>query len=605
MGDQGRQTPLFSQSPMGILVLDRQGQVVNVNEVGCRDLARARERIVGQPFSGWILPGDSSRAQDALEMVMAGQATRWRGRIRRGDGLPRVHRIHGVPLLRDGGVEGALLFLKDITESGQGRPELRQFQELLENLPGQFVVLTDRGGKIRYSSGLGRTHFRDSSTILGTHFRELVGHEREGEENVADLLRSVGEGKSWGGVQWHRRKDGVSFPVEVFASPQLDTKTGQVLGVMVVGRDLSPVRKFKELATRNEPLAHIGSLVGRIAQELEGGVDRLREALGDPGDESPDSLEAGREELRRMRRFLEGIQEFGSRGVPRPRSLSLAERAHLAVERASGRMGSLGIQPILEVPPNVPQVFADEGFLDRILDIVMENALDAAEVSPIPLLRLEVNTGPEGVILRVTNSGSTLQKDWLDQVFDPFFTTRQGHSGLGLAIARGMMEAHQGRIWAEIPQDGFLTMALEFPKEAPDRVRPFRPSPLRLSRSRTVLVVDDDEAIRVALRTFLEKVGYQVKEAWSGRSALAQLTAGRLPEVVLTDLKMSDGNGYWFLEELGREHPKLVSRTIIITGDVDHEAAHDLSAQTGCPLVRKPFELPELLEVLDQVGLKN
>jgi two-component system NtrC family sensor kinase len=168
-----------------------------------------------------------------------------------------------------------------------------------------------------------------------------------------------------------------------------------------------------------------------------------------------------------------------------------------------------------------------------------------------------------------------------------------------------MMRAQDGRMWAEIPDGGFLTIALEVPREDPDRVRSFRPAPLNLTRSRTILVVDDDEAIRGALRAFLEKVGYQVKEAWSGRSALAALTSGRLPEIVLTDLKMSDGSGYWFLEELARDFPRLVRRTVIITGDADHEAATDLAANTGCPLVRKPFELPELLEILDQVSLRN
>jgi CheY-like chemotaxis protein len=118
-------------------------------------------------------------------------------------------------------------------------------------------------------------------------------------------------------------------------------------------------------------------------------------------------------------------------------------------------------------------------------------------------------------------------------------------------------------------------------------------------------VVDDDEAVRVSLRAFLEKVGYQVREAWSGRSALAELTSARLPEIVITDLKMSDGSGYWFLEELEREFPRLVRRTVILTGDADHEAADGLAQRTGCPLVRKPFELPELMEVLDQVALGN
>lgn len=603
MAENGNRSPLFLESPLGIVVLDRSGKVMDLNDSACKDLARPRDRLLNRPFTEWILPGDRSRAEAAIDMIMEGKRTDWRVRLRRGDGMPRLHQVHASPLRRGKAVEGVLLFLRDFSEKGEGRPETRQLQSLMENLPGQFVVMTDKKGQIRYSSGLGRTHFRDNRAVLGLPYRELLGPEREGEENLEDLLEQVGEGGSWAGVQWHRRKDSTAFPVEVFAHPHLDPKTGQVLGILMVGRDLSVVRKWREMAEENRPLAQIGSLTGRVAEEMRKGLGRLEGYLSS----SPDDKGSGTnwkevgQELDRLKRFLGAVEEFGERPTPRPGRLSLADRTHGALERASGRMAAMGIQPVLEVPPNLPQVFADAECLDQVLDRVLENALDALAGSPIPLLRLELRKGAEGVLLHMTNSGSTVQKDWLGEIFDPFFTTREGHPGLGLAVVRGMMQVQNGRIWAEIPQEGFLTMVLEFPQEAPDRVIPFRPTPLNLSRSRTVLVVDDDETIRGAVRTFLEKVGYEVREAWSGRSALAQLTSARLPELVLTDLKMSDGSGYWFLEEMGRDFPALVGRTIIVTGDVDHEAAYELAQETGCPLVRKPFELPELLEVLDGV----
>ena len=603
MAENGNRSPLFQESPLGIVVLDRGGRVMDLNDAACKDLARPRDRLLDRPFSEWVLPGDRPRMEEAVHQVLQGRRSEWRARLRRGDGMPRIHQLHGSPLRRGDSVEAVLLFLRDFSEKGEGRPETRQLQTLMENLPGQFVVMTDKKGRIRHASGLGRTHFRDNTTVLGLSYQELLGPDRKGESNLEDLLGRVGDGESWAGVQWHRRKDGVSFPVEVFANPHLDVRTGQVLGILIVGRDLSVTRKWREIAEEARPLAQIGSLTARIAEEIRLGLTRLEGIV-------PASVEArgagigwkeAREELDRLKRFLAAIEEFGERGTPRQRSISLADRAHGALERASGRMASQGIQPVLEVPPNLPPVFADEGCLDQILDRLLENALDALEGSPIPLLRLDLRKGAEGILLRMTNSGSTVQKDWVGEIFDPFFTTRKGHPGLGLAVVRGLMESNGGRIWAQIPQDGFLAVVLEFPIEASGRVIPFRPTPLNLARSRSVLVVDDDESIRGAVKTFLEKVGYEVKEAWSGRSALAQLTSGRLPELVLTDLKMADGSGYWFMEEMGRDFPALVKRTIIVTGDADHEMAYELTRQTGCPLVRKPFELPELLEVLDGV----
>ncbi len=613
MAETAKSSPLFTESPLAILVVDPRGHVMNINPAGCKDLARPRARVVDTPLIEWVLPGDRSRVEEGLSLVLEGTAGSWKARIRRGDGLARIQEFLAAPLRKEGGVEGALIFLRDMTEGGAGRPDTVQLQTLLENLPGQFVLVTDKAGRIRHSSGLGRTHYRDNSSVLGAPYQELLGHERDGEANLEDLLRTVGAGKSWSGVQWHRKMDGASFPAEVFASPHLDPRSGQVLGGLVVGRDITAIRKWKEQAQRSEPLAQIGSLTARIAQEMGKAVDRLEAALprghmgggGTEGGAGQERQHQLRVEMGRLRTFLSGVSEFGNRGNLRCNPVSLPDLTDEALERCGGRLGSLGIQPTAEVPPNLPHVFADQRYLARILDILLDNALDALEGVPNPFLKVDLRNGADGVLLRMTNSGSAVQEDWLEEIFDPFFTTREGRPGLGLAVARGMITAHEGRIWAEIPQGGFLTVVLELPREAPERIREFRPAPLNLSRLRTVLVVDDDETVRLAMRAFLEKVGYQVREAWSGRSALAQLTTGRLPEILITDLRMADGSGYWFLEELERAFPRLVRRTVIVTGDADHEAASELTARTGCPLVRKPFELPHLLEVLDQVSLKS
>lgn len=608
MARSSSSNPLFHESPLGILVLDRDGRIQNANPAACRCFARPRERLTGSTLTDWILPADRFRSQDGVEGALQESSSLWRARIRRGDGLPRVQEFKAVPLRREDRVEGALLFLRDLNEGREGRPEILQLQRLIENLPGQFVLVTDKGGKIRYSSGLGRTHFRDNGSVLGLDYARLLGGEREGEATVEELFREVGSGNTWAGIQWHRRKDGAAFPVEVYAAPQLHPRSGQVLGVLLVGRDLSEIRKWRERSERVEPLARIGSLVTRISREMEEGVCRLETALWETdGSETlePELQDSLAREVRALRGFAAGVAEFGSRGNLRPHPLDLPELVHEALERVEGRLGARDIHPLVEIPPNLPAVFADRRYLGCILDALLGNALDALDGDPEPLLKLVLRNGPDGVLLSITNSGAGISRDWVEEIFDPFYTSKEGRPGLGLAVARGMLKAQDGRIWAEVPEEGLLTLALELPREAPNRIRTFRPVPLDLSRARSVLVVDDDEAVRVSLRAFLEKVGYQVREAWSGRSALAELTSARLPEIVITDLKMSDGSGYWFLEELEREFPRLVRRTVILTGDADHEAADGLAQRTGCPLVRKPFELPELMEVLDQVALGN
>ncbi len=634
MHEPARQNLLFHESPVGILVVDRTGHIRNVNPAGCADLARPLDRLLGSSVLDWVLAGDRERCEEGLRLALEGRTASWTARIVKGDGLPRLKEFRAVPLGKGGGVEGAVVFLQPYPPPDAERAENLQLQSLLENLPGHFVLVTDRGGRIRRASGLVRTHYRDSGSVLGLHLSEIVGKVREGEGSADDVLGVMVSGKPWSGVQWHRRADGGSFPVEIFASPHLDPRTGQVVGVLVAGRDLSSERRWKDRAEQLEALAQLGAFTGRVVTELAGRLDRLEGALRGTAAGEKDTApgkgtgvgEAGRDgqghgppaqedrggnpapwesELQGLRKLLASLADLGQGRHPRRTLLSLPERVHEAVRRFSSRMEALGLQPTVEVPPNLPPVFADARSLDRILEILLENALDALEGTPDRYLALSLTPLKEGVTLRVTNSGSTVQTDGVEEIFDPFYTTRGGKAGLGLAVARALARLQEGRMWAEIPGKGLLTLALELPKEARDRGKVFHPAALSLCRPRTVLVVDDDEAIRRSLRSFLEKVGYQVREAWSGRSALAQLTSARLPEIVLTDLRMADGSGYWFLDEMAKAFPKLVRRTVLITGDAEYERASELAARTGCPLVRKPFELPHLLEVLDQVAVRN
>lgn len=541
-------TPLFSESPIGVLILDGMGRIKDVNPVGCGAFARPLERLCGTLLLDWVLPADRTKTEDRIQEVVEGKVTEWDTSIRRGDGLPRIQRLRAIPLRRGGVVGGILVFLRGASEPEAGRPERNQLQRFMENLPGQFLLTTDKAGKIRFSSGLGRTHFWDNSTVLGQHYRVLVGGERDGGQTLDELLREVCAGNPWAGMQWHSREDGQRFPVEVFGSPHRDPETGRIVGALIVGRDISTQQRWRDQAEISEPLAQIGQLSSRIAREMDAGLGRLEDLTLSPstdGDRPGIDTSAVRSQLERTRRLLA-----------------------------------------------------------RVLEVLLENALDALEGTAKRHLEIELKDSADGVVWRITNSGSEVREESLSQLFDPFYTTREGHVGLGLAVAHRMVRAHQGRIWAEIPDAGFLTVSVELPREAPDRVRSFRPVPLNVSRPRTVLVVDDDEGHRAGLRAFLEKVGFEVAEAWSGRSAMAQVTSGHLPEMVITDLKMADGSGFWFLEELEQEFPRLVRKTVVLSGNADHEAAVRLSEDTGCPVIRKPFDAGQLLDILDQVAVE-
>jgi DNA-binding NtrC family response regulator len=113
-----------------------------------------------------------------------------------------------------------------------------------------------------------------------------------------------------------------------------------------------------------------------------------------------------------------------------------------------------------------------------------------------------------------------------------------------------------------------------------------------------VLVVEDDDTVRGVVRRSLEHAGLTVREAESGRRALAMLREGVEATAVVTDLKMAEGSGGWLLAQLAYEYPRLLSRVVVISGNAGGAAAAHVAARWRCPVLAKPFTVAELVDAV-------
>ena len=593
-----RERVFFESSPTAMILLTPEGTVEDLNRAARKTLGVKPESLLGRPILLTVVPEDRDRVREFFLRVLQGQQREWMTRFTRGDAATRLQWVRAVPIERSGQAEGILMFTRDITEAREGRPETVQLQMLLENLPGQFTAVLDAQGRIRYSAGLARTHFRNDVDLIGTPLQELLEPGEEGND-VATILETTHEGGHWSGTQWHRRVDGTVFPIRTFASPYMDSRDGRVLGVLLVGRDVSSEYDWRNRAERSRRLAAIGELVGRIAAEVDSGLARIQASLGDGEDVAKAC------ELLRMRSFARSLKSFTATGSGRRGRVVLDDAVREAVARLQGRITRIGASLSIEGADAATSVTGDRERLVTLVQVLLENALDSAEEGGDGVITLSVGSGMSGGVLRVANQLPETAEPAFHRLFEPMFSTRAGHAGLGLTIARSIAEEHGGRVWSEIDDARRVVFSVHLPEDATEPKSRFRAAPLVLSRTRSVLVVDDEHEVRSGIRRFLEKVGFEVREAWSGRSALAQITAGHPPELVLTDMRMSDGSGQWLLDELSRDFPDLLRRTVIITGDPEDYAVAEMVARTGCPVMAKPLELPELLELLEEVALRD
>jgi CheY-like chemotaxis protein len=218
--------------------------------------------------------------------------------------------------------------------------------------------------------------------------------------------------------------------------------------------------------------------------------------------------------------------------------------------------------------------------------------------------RIDVDT----VRIEIEDSGPGIPADSLEQIFNPFYTTKPvGHgTGLGLSISLGIISEHGGRIWAENVPTGGAKFCIDLPRVAPGRHRADPPtvSPIALSEGLRVLVADDELSIRQALCRFLEREGHVVVAADSGRGAI---TAARTDQfdVILLDMRMPDVSGKDVFEQWRNERPELARRVVFLTGDIVSTDLQQFLASTGRPFIAKPFDLEEVLRVLQLLRHDN
>ena len=600
---------LFEASPSAILTVVRDGHIVDCNRAACVVLARARNELLGTPVLRWVLPGDRPRCRSYFRQAFQGGIVEWKARVDRGDGMARLLVFRTVLSDATEPADRLNVFLSESTDTRPGRSEAGQLQTVLENVPGQFLLALDREGRIRYASGVARTLWYDDDECLAREPSFLFAKGADGRDFVRIVLRETGAGRQWEGAPWLVRKDGSHLLVRIFAVPYRHPHTKEIVGAFIVGRDGTREHEVREELERVERLSHIGEVVVSIARELKGPIERVArrcDELGSAvaGGEHAAAVEGLSQELDRIERLVDGLLSYaaeprGNRGDTETRPL---------VERAIREQAFLfedhGIALETTLPDDLPTTYLSPEHFQRVLRQMLTNAREALAGRSDGRIQIRAQRTSGGLEIQVRDNGCGLRDGDDERIFEPFFTTKNGHLGLGLAIARGIVAAYGGQMWAARDDDGWTTVAVALPHEPPGYAAAFRPVPMPLRRRLSVLVIDDDEGVRTMIRRFLEPFGYTVAEAWSGRSALAQITSGFMPELVVTDLRMRDGTGYWFLEQLARDYPQVLRRTVILTGDPSHAAVDRITRETGCPVVRKPFDPQVLLDRLDEVALR-
>jgi two-component system cell cycle sensor histidine kinase/response regulator CckA len=412
-----------------------------------------------------------------------------------------------------------------------------------------------------------------------------------------------------------RRKDGTEFPVEASLAA-VETESGRL--IVAVIRDLSERERLRVEAQthRNQRLEGLGQLAGGIAHDFNNmlGVIMnyahfvIEEAESDAPDLATIVADA-RQVTRagdRATELTHQLLAFARREVVRPQVLDLNEvvaSAEKLLQSSAGEQVTVIIRP----GPSLPPVTCDPGQIEQLLVNLATNARDAMPSGGNLVIDTAAVTVPFGdpdiapgeyVRLRVADAGRGMTPDVSERAFEPFFTTKPSGegTGLGLATVYGIVTQADGYVTLDSSPGMGTTVTVLLPAGA--RVASPAPSPVsalpRGGSGETLLVVDDESALRDVAGRILSGAGYRVLAADGGLHALevAALHEGTI-DLLLSDVVMPGMLGKELAERLGAVRPD--TRVLFMSGYAQPVLASQGTLEPGVALLEKPFTAADLL----------
>lgn len=524
--------------------------------------------------------------------------------------------------------QGALM---DVTASRVMERRLHQQQEfarrLIDSFPDLIFVLDNAASytfvsprvveilgfepeEIRETELGARTHPEDRGALRAMYDEILAGRE-----TFASVEARVRNKKGdWRRLRFH-------------FSPLFD-EMDKIDGVIISGRDVTDLKRLEEQLIQAEKLAAMGQMLAGVAHELNnpltailGVTELLRERAG--ADETTQrQLELTHRQARRAARIVQNLLEFSRPASPQKKPLDvnvLIERT-LQLQEHSLRRNHVEVH--FQPQPGLPAVLGDGNQLIQVLLNLVTNAEQAIrEVRDAGQIDIRLTARADRIIITFQDDGVGIRPEALPCIFDPFYTTKRpgGGTGLGLSICMSIIREHSGNLEAKALPTGGSIFTLDLPmiseSAAPSATVP--PAGLLVTsvsspsennhndaQSRAVLVIDDEESIRMLLEEGLSASGLHVDCAGDAEAAAAFIAA-RSYDLLLCDLNLARPGGgklsgrdvvNQLLSAVGPEKPFIV----FMTGELA-EARTSTEGSTEFRVLQKPFRISDVLALVQEV----
>ena len=623
-----RYRSLFWHNPGAAYEIDAEGRFLELNPPAQRLLGGEVQDWIGRRFIEIVEPSERERAERLFSKVLGGEPQQYELTVLGQGGEPRVIQGMSIPVVEDGSVSTIFGVALDVTEERRMHRQLEvqrhYYAELFDSSPEAIVLVGSDGRIRRVNSEFTRLFGYTAEEAVGEPLDDLV--VPEGLRGEAHELNSAAlDGRLAFAEMRRRRKEGGEVEVSVLAREvRIPGEPPQMYGIY---RDITDRRQAeRKLREREEELRHaqkleaVGKLAGGVAHDfnnlltvINGHTRFVLEEMGEDDALRPDLEEIERAGVRAAT-LTQQLLAFSRRQMLRPQVLDL-NRVVRDMNRMLGRLIAehIRLETRLEAAP--ASVLADRGQLEQVIMNLVVNALDAMPAGGVLTISTDVTRLERGAVggehwdvepgdyvrLLVEDTGSGMSEETLARAFDPFFTTkdRGKGTGLGLATVFGIVKQSGGHVSAESePGDGSgfhvylpLATSAETEEGGPDAATdPEREAP----GAHTVLVVEDEDAVRKLVARVLQRRGYQVMLATDGADALRVVGQhGSGIDLVLSDLVMPEMGGRELADHMRESWPEI---PILFMSGYEEDLAASGGGGLSASFLPKPFTPRALTE---------
>ncbi|MFA6468453.1 MAG: PAS domain S-box protein [Bacteroidota bacterium] len=507
--------------------------------------------------------------------------------------------------------------LRDVTERRRAEEELKIAATVYKAV-GEAIVVTDASNKI---------------VDINPAFTKLTGYSKEeaigntpsmmksGKMDLQfyeEMWRSLKKTGMWQGEIINRRKNGELFDEWLSISTIHDAQ-GEVFQYVGLFSDITEQKRMQVQLLQSQKLESLGTLAGGIAHDFN---NLLAMLLG-----NAELLKKHLVNDDKLKRYVDQIIDVSHRGV------SISKQLLFFSRQSELNLQPISLSHIIEDVKNMLQHFipktisvmtdidvvngiidGDAGHLHQIILNLCLNAKDAMgehgsitireRMADPAVIREKFSFEAQRpfVSISVTDTGTGIDEEHMGKIFDPFFTTKEKGkgTGLGLSIVNGLVRSHHGFIDVETHKGIGTTFTLYFPTSNSLSEELIAADQEESIAGKTILVVDDEEVLRDALKENLEHAGCVVLTAPDGFAALdIYRTHGRVIDLIISDLGMPNMSGEEMFDRLKKVNPEV--KVIISSGYLDRSIRSQMIAAGIKEVINKPYKFSEINTVIAAV----